>query len=218
MSRGGGTRELRIVGGRWRSRRLRFLDLPGLRPTPDRVRETLFNWLQFEVPGRHVLDLFAGSGALGFEALSRGAASLTLVERDARQAAGLRDAATTLAAEHCQVLTADSERWLRTAVAPPGGYGLILLDPPFHQDIPARVLALLAEKGWLNAGVWVYVETEQAPDSLTLPPALVLHRQTRAGLVHALLYHVADAAEAPDTDSAGQGEKNRAGDPAGEPA
>ena len=78
MSRGG-TRELRIIGGRWRSRRLRFQDVQGLRPTPDRVRETLYNWLQFEVPGRHVLDLFAGSGALGFEALSRGAASLTLL-------------------------------------------------------------------------------------------------------------------------------------------
>ena len=79
-------------------------------------------------------------------------------------------------------------------------------------------VALLAEKGWLNGGVWVYVETEQAPDSLTLPPGLVLHRQTRAGLVHALLYHVADAAEAPDAGVAGQGEKNRAGELAAEPA
>lgn len=187
MSRGG-TRELRIIGGRWRRRRLAFLDLPGLRPTPDRVRETLYNWLQFEVPGRHVLDLFAGSGALGFEALSRGAASLVLIERDARQAGCLREIASALQADDCQVVCADSQRWLRDAVAPPGGYGLILLDPPFHQDLPNRILAQLAEKGWLAPGVWVYVETEQAPDTLRLPEGFILHRQTRAGLVHALLY------------------------------
>ena len=187
MSRGG-TRELRIIGGRWRSRRLSFLDLPGLRPTPDRVRETLYNWLQFELPGNHVLDLFAGSGALGFEALSRGAASLTLVERDARQARCLREAAEKLDAESCRIIAADSQHWLRDAVAPDGGYGLILLDPPFHQDLPNQVLARLAEKGWLTTGVWVYVETEQAPETLRLPEGFILHRQTRAGLVHALLY------------------------------
>lgn len=189
MSRGGGTRELRIIGGRWRSRRLSFLDLPGLRPTPDRVRETLYNWLQFELPGRHVLDLFAGSGALGFEALSRGAASLTLIERDARQARCLREIADTLGAENCQIVATDSQRWLRTAMAPAGGYGLILLDPPFHQDLPNQTLAQLSEKGWLTPGLWVYVETEQAPETLRLPPGFILHRQTQAGLVNALLYY-----------------------------
>ncbi len=188
MSRAGGTRELRIIGGRWRSRRLSFLDLPGLRPTPDRVRETLYNWLQFELPGRHVLDLFAGSGALGFEALSRGAASLTLIERDARQAGCLREIASKLGAEHCLIASADSQRWLRDAVAPEAGYGLILLDPPFHQDLPNKILSQLAEKGWLTPGVWVYVETEQAPETLRLPEGFTLHRQTQAGLVHALLY------------------------------
>lgn len=184
----GGTRELRIIAGRWRSRRLTFLDLPGLRPTPDRVRETLYNWLQFELAGRHVLDLFAGSGALGFEALSRGAASLTLLERDARQAAQLRTVATTLAAEGCQVITADSLAWLASAAAPAGGYGLILLDPPFHQGLPAQALAGLAARGWLQPGVWVYVETEQDPATLTLPASLTLHRETRAGLVRSLLF------------------------------
>ncbi len=189
MSRPGGTRELRIIGGRWRSRRLSFLDLPGLRPTPDRVRETLYNWLQFELPGRHVLDLFAGSGALGFEALSRGAASLTLIERDARQAGCLRDIAAKLDADNCRINAADSQRWLRDAVAPEGGFGLILLDPPFHQDLPNQILAQLSEKGWLTPDVWVYVETEQAPDTLRLPSGFILHRQTQAGLVNALLYY-----------------------------
>lgn len=188
MTRGGGTRELRIIGGRWRSRRLSFLDLPGLRPTPDRVRETLYNWLQFELPGLHVLDLFAGSGALGFEALSRGAASLTLIERDARQARCLGEIADKLGAEHCRIHAADSQRWLRDAAAPEGGYGLILLDPPFHLDLPNQILAQLSEKGWLTTGVWVYVETEQAPDTLRLPEGFILHRQTQAGLVNALLY------------------------------
>lgn len=191
----GGTRELRIIGGRWRSRRLQFLDLPGLRPTPDRVRETLYNWLQFELLDRHVLDLFAGSGALGFEALSRGAASLTLIEQDARQAEQLRRVATALEAASCQVITADSLRWLRDAAAPAGGYGLILLDPPFHQGLPAQALAALAGKGWLQPGTWVYLETEQEPQALALPPGLVQHRETRAGLVRSLLLRVIDPAE-----------------------
>lgn len=189
----GGTRELRIIGGRWRSRRLQFLDRPGLRPTPDRVRETLYNWLQFRLAGCHVLDLFAGSGALGFEALSRGAASLTLIERDAGQATQLRAVAAQLEAEHCQVLAADSLRWLETAEAPPGGYGLILLDPPFHQGLPAQALAALVARGWLTPGVLVYVESEQGPDALLVPAGLHLHRETRAGLVHSMLYTGDDA-------------------------
>ena len=188
MSRGG-TRELRIIGGRWRSRRLRFQDVQGLRPTPDRVRETLYNWLQFEVPGRHVLDLFAGSGALGFEALSRGAASLTLLERDARQAASLRQAASDLQADGCSVICEDSLRWLAREPAPAVPYGIVLLDPPFHQNLPNQAIALLHDRGWLVPDQWLYVETEQAPDTLVLPPGWRLHRQTRAGLVHALLFH-----------------------------
>lgn len=184
----GGTRELRIIGGRWRSRRLQFLDRPGLRPTPDRVRETLYNWLQFKLAGRHVLDLFAGSGALGFEALSRGAASLTLIERDPGQAAQLRAVATQLGADACRVLADDSLRWLETAEPPEGGYGLILLDPPFHHGLPAQALGVLAARGWLGPETLVYVESEQGPDELDIPPVLRLHRETRAGLVHSMLY------------------------------
>lgn len=188
MSRGGGQRELRIIGGRWRSRRLGFLDRPGLRPTPDRVRETLFNWLQFELAGRHVLDLFAGSGAMAFEALSRGAGSATLIERDAGQAACLREMSQRLGAEQCEIVCADSLRWLRTATPPADGCGLILLDPPFHQQLPDQALALLASGGWLRPGTWVYVETEQAPETLQRPAGLLPYRETRAGLVHALLF------------------------------
>ena len=192
----GGRREVRIIGGRWRSRKLQFLDLPGLRPTPDRVRETLFNWLQLELAGTHVLDLFAGSGAMGFEALSRGAVSLTLLERDAQQAACLREQAAKLEASACQILNQDCQRWLHDASLPAGGYGLILLDPPFHQDLPNKILQELHSKGWLEQTRWVYVETEQGLPDLRLPDCLALHRQTRAGLVNAYLFRCEASAPA----------------------
>lgn len=190
----GGRRELRIIGGRWRSRKLQFLDLPGLRPTPDRVRETLFNWLQLELAGAHVLDLFAGSGAMGFEALSRGAASLTLLERDAQQAACLREQAAKLEASDCRILSMDCQRWLQDAPLPPGGYGLILLDPPFHQDLPNKILTQLQVRGWLLQTRWVYVETEQGLSDLNVPDCLELHRQTKAGLVNAYLFRCESSA------------------------
>nr|MBP7229705.1 RsmD family RNA methyltransferase [Moraxellaceae bacterium] len=104
MSRPGSSNTLRIVGGRWRSRRLRFIDADGLRPTPDRVRETLFNWLQFEIPGAHCLDAFAGSGALGFEALSRGAATAVMIERERLQHQALLAAAAELGADGARIL------------------------------------------------------------------------------------------------------------------
>ena len=180
----GGTRTLRIIGGRWRSRLLTFVDAPGLRPTPDRVRETVFNWLQFNVPGRHVLDMYAGSGAMAFEALSRGAASATMIEFDQAQARALQ--ATTEA----RIIRDDSLRWLASATLPEGGYGLIVLDPPFHLGHVDKTLAALEAKGWLQANTWIYVETELAPEELTLPSSLDLHRHTRAGMVWALLFRV----------------------------
>lgn len=186
----GGTRTLRIIGGRWRSRLLNFVDAPGLRPTPDRVRETVFNWLQFNVPGRHVLDMYAGSGAMAFEALSRGAASATLIESDQAQSRALQATAQSLAATEARIIRDDSLRWLATATLPEGGYGLIVLDPPFHLGHVDKTLAALEAKGWLQANTWVYVETELAPEALTLPSSLGLHRHTRAGMVWALLFRV----------------------------
>lgn len=183
-----GRRDLRIIGGVWRSRKIQFLDLPGLRPTPDRVRETVFNWLQLALAGQHVLDVFAGSGAMGFEALSRGAASLTLLERDLQQADCLREQAAKLEAASCQILCVDSLRWLQDAQAPAGGYGMIFLDPPFHLELVNDILQRIAQKGWLTQTRWVYVETELALTDLNLPTALQLHRQTKAGLVNAFLF------------------------------
>lgn len=190
----GGNNQLRIIGGRWRSRRFRFLDATGLRPTPDRVRETLFNWLQFEVPGAHCLDLFAGSGALSFEALSRGAASAVLIERDAAQAQCLRETAAVLEAEHCRVIGADSQQWLLKGLSesrPAAGFDLVFLDPPFHLGLLAPACLRLEEQGALHDQSWVYLETELGWTELALPERFELYRETRAGLVNSFLvrYH-----------------------------
>ena len=121
---------LRIIGGEWRSRKLKFADVPGLRPTPDRVRETLFNWLQWHVPGARCLDLFAGSGALGLEALSRGARDVVMVEKHPAAAQALRDNLTLLGARNARLVHDDALRYLgRVTVA----FDLIFLDPPFRQ-------------------------------------------------------------------------------------
>jgi len=192
-----GRRDLRIIGGLWRSRKIQFLDLPGLRPTPDRVRETVFNWLQLALAGQRVLDVFAGSGAMGFEALSRGAAGLTLLERDPQQAACLREQASKLAAQECQVHCVDSVQWIATAPLPAEGYGLIFLDPPFHLNLVNEMLHRLAQRGWLAQANWVYVETELRLTDLVLPATLQLHRQTKAGLVNAFLFRC-NSPETPD--------------------
>lgn len=159
----GGPNRLRIIGGQWRGRKLSFPEVPGLRPTPDRVRETVFNWLQPIVPGARCLDLYAGSGALGLEALSRGAASCTFVERDRRAAAGLEENLSLLAAEGATVVRAEVTPWLGTA--PAQSYDLVFLDPPFRSDLVAPTLQALGS-GWLRPGARVYVEveSESSPD------------------------------------------------------
>ena len=143
--------EVRIIGGQWRRSKLAVADRPGLRPTPDRVRETLFNWLGQDLSGWRVLDAFAGSGALGFEAASRGAAEVLLIERDAELASRLSRAAERLQATMLRVLVADAIGWMSRAR--PAAFDLVLLDPPFGagQHEPAVRLAapLLAPQGWL---------------------------------------------------------------------
>lgn len=141
-SRSGGSGRLRIVGGRFGGRSLRFRGGRELRPTPARTRETLFNWLQGRVEGSRVLDLFAGSGALGLEALSRGAAAVTFVERDARAVAALRENLRALEVEAAaDVQRADALRWLAAAAGSRGPWDLVLLDPPFAE--PARLIEVL---------------------------------------------------------------------------
>lgn len=186
---GAGSNLLRIVGGRWRSRRIRFGDGEGLRPTPDRVRETLFNWLQFEIAGAVCLDAFAGSGALGFEALSRGAARVVMIEQSRAQFALLQAAARELDATGAELLAGDALALLaqRPAWAPDGGFDGVFLDPPFHRELLPRVCALLQAQDLLKADAFVYVESESDWAALDLPPQFEQTKATRAGLVNAYL-------------------------------
>ncbi|MCL2656326.1 MAG: 16S rRNA (guanine(966)-N(2))-methyltransferase RsmD [Betaproteobacteria bacterium] len=172
--------QLRIVGGQWRSRRLRVADVPGLRPTPDRVRETLFNWLGQAVDGWVCLDLFAGSGALGFEAASRGAAKVVLVEQDPRAYTVLKQNADLLGGAALECRKADALRFLETTTE---RYDLVLLDPPFRQDWLARIETRLAQV--LAKGACIYVEAETPVTEFAGLQAL---KTGTAGQVHYQLF------------------------------
>ncbi len=155
--------EVRIIGGKWRGRKLVFPDQPGLRPTLGRARETLFNWLRSEIEGSHCLDLYAGSGALGFEALSRGAASVTFVESSRRAARSLKENAARLGAEGATVICAPAERLLRRASQT---WDIVFLDPPFEHVSLTRALQAVRAAGVLAEHGVVYVE---APARVALP-------------------------------------------------
>ena len=177
--RGGHTNRIRIIGGQWRSRRLEFPDAPGLRPTPDRVRETLFNWLAPVLPGARCLDVFAGSGALGIEALSRGAAEVVFVEHDPAAVRALRDNLARLKAEGGRVERVEALTWLRQPGTP---FEIVFLDPPFDADLLEPVCAALETGGWLTATAWIYLEAE-AGWQPALPVGWTLHREKTAGMV-----------------------------------
>jgi 16S rRNA (guanine966-N2)-methyltransferase len=155
-SRGASARTLRIIGGAWRGRRLRFPGAPEIRPTPDRVRETLFNWLAARVPGSSCLDLFAGSGALGLEALSRGAARLTFVEHDPSAANGISARLDEWGAHGARVEVVDARRFLDRTPAQP--YDIVFLDPPFASALLAETAGRLEQGGWLANDALIYVE------------------------------------------------------------
>jgi 16S rRNA (guanine966-N2)-methyltransferase len=159
--------QIRIIGGEWRSRQIHVIDSPGLRPTPCRVRETLFNWLQHDIPGSRCLDLFAGSGALGFEAASRGAAAVVQVEQDGSVCCALHENTQKLNARQITLVNADVFRFLATGVAE--AFDVVFLDPPFGQDLAAQTCSWLEDKGWLNPEALIYVETERGS---SLPAAI----------------------------------------------
>ena len=176
-------REVRLIGGTLKRSKLPVADKPGLRPTPDRVRETLFNWLGPDLAGWRVLDAFAGSGALGFEAASRGAAEVLLLERDAALVGSLRDSQARLQAAALRVEQADALAWM--ARCTPARFELLLLDPPFDAGLQAPALAAAAPL--LVAGGWLYLESPTALDEAGVPHGFALSRQGRAGAVH---YHL----------------------------
>ena len=170
--------QVRIVGGDWRSRRLPVADLPGLRPTPDRVRETLFNWLGQRVDGLRCLDLFAGTGVLGFEAASRGAAEVIMVENNPRAVRALEAARKALDARQVQIRRGDALEFARSAT-PLQQFDIVFLDPPYGAGWIERITPWL--DGLLRPGGWLYVEDAQAHAALG---AWQTVRQGRAGQVH----------------------------------
>lgn len=175
---------IRIIGGSLRNSRLEVPEQPGLRPTPERVRETLFNWLAPMLAGARVLDLCAGTGALGIEALSRGAAGACFVEPDARAARALRDNLARLKATNGEVAAVDAQTFLRGAAR---AFDLVFLDPPFALDLWSTLAGRLEQGGWLAARAWIYVESprEAIP---AVPENWAPHREGRAGEVRFALY------------------------------
>ncbi len=184
--------EVRIIGGLWKRTKLKVADKPGLRPTPDRVRETLFNWLGQDLRGMRCLDAFAGTGALGFEAASRGAQDVVLVEQDSALIEQLKRTQTQLAAHHVQVQRGDGVAALRQAA--PQSQHVIFLDPPFDSALGEPALAAAARA--VAPQGWIYLEAPTAWTEAQLAPlGLVLHRHLKAGAVHAHLLRTATPAE-----------------------
>lgn len=181
------TNSIRIIAGQWRGRRLPVLDAEGLRPTTDRVRETLFNWLMYDVSGARCLDLFAGSGALGLECLSRGAANTVFVESDKRVATQLQQNLQTLSSQSSgDVVVQNAVNFLRRPAKSP--FDLIFLDPPFNSELLNQVTPLLAQYGWLAEGALIYVEQASKKDAETVPDEWQVHKEGKAGYCRYTLY------------------------------
>lgn len=178
--------QIRIIGGQWRGRKLPVFDSAGLRPTTDRVRETLFNWLAPILPGSRCLDCFAGSGALGFEAISRYAAHATLLESNRQVTNQLKKNLALLNSNAIDVVNTDSLTYLAQGGEP---YQVIFLDPPFRQNLLEKTIPLLENQGWLAKEAWIYVETEVEAATLNMPIYWSLYREKVAGQVAYRLYH-----------------------------
>ena len=178
---------MRIIGGQWRGRKLGFPDVDGLRPTGDRIRETLFNWLAPDIRGARCLDLFAGSGALGLEALSRGAGASLLVERDAKAAAQLRANLALLKADQGSLINADALTLLQQGnSATP--FDVVFVDPPFQLNLWQAVVGALETGGWLADEAIVYIESGRE-SAYQVPPNWTLHRDKQAGQVSYRLFY-----------------------------
>jgi 16S rRNA (guanine966-N2)-methyltransferase len=179
---------LRIIGGDWRGRQLQVVESEGLRPTPDRVRETLFNWLQTRIAGAYCLDLFAGTGALCLESLSRGAARVVMVEKAHAVALNIRQNIEKLGASAAELIETDAERYLQ---GPVESFDIIFVDPPFrHSGMIDTCLAAIDQRGWIKPGGWVYIEAPSERGQPVLPAGWQLERSKIAGQVG---YHLARA-------------------------
>ena len=178
-----GNNTLRIIGGKWRSRKLSFISAPNLRPTPDRVRETLFNWLQSSIANARCLDLFAGSGALGLEALSRGASEVVFIEKHRTAARQLEQNLALLKTTN-PVINQDAKTYL---LKESQAFDIIFLDPPFRQGLLPIMLELILEKQLLNNNALIYLEHEAEVDYNWQDWQLEAIKETKAGQVKSYL-------------------------------
>lgn len=187
-----GSNQLRIIGGEWRGRKLCFPDVPNLRPTPDRVRETIFNWLAPMINGAHCLDLFAGSGALGFEALSRGAEHATFVDSHKKATQEIQNNLSLLNANNkANIFSMDGVKFLsheKFKTTEVKKYDLVFLDPPYHLDLMQKVVPILEENDWLADNAMLYLEIEKRQSLPTLPINWQQLKEKTAGEVNYFLF------------------------------
>jgi 16S rRNA (guanine966-N2)-methyltransferase len=184
--------ELRIIGGKWRGRKISFKAVDGLRPSPSRIRETLFNWLNNDIASSHCLDLFAGSGALGFEALSRGAGSVAMVELNKMVTRELKSNKEHLQAEALQVIHQDATQPQNLSSLLKHKIDIVFCDPPFNKQFVQPLLQKLDESGLLQSPALVYVETEKSLTELSLPEHWTIIKEKNAGDVRYRLIEVCE--------------------------
>jgi len=177
--------QLRIVAGNWRSRLLQIADVPGLRPTSERIRETLFNWLAARIHGARCLDLCAGTGALGLEALSRGAAELVFVERSPLALGALKSNIEMLGGANAEVLQADARDYLGASCVKP--FDIVFLDPPFAADLYDELCRLLAAQRWLADDARIYIEMDKSQPEPNIPGGWQVLKNKTAGNVRYML-------------------------------
>ena len=177
---------IRIIAGQWRGRKLPVAEIDGLRPTGDRIRETLFNWLGDDIQGAHCLDLFAGSGILSLEALSRGAAQVTALDVSRLAVSTLIEASKTLDASNMQAMQMDAMQWLKSK--PAGPFDLVFIDPPFNAGLLDETLALLAASGCLSMRALIYIERDRNQDAPRLPAGWQPYKDKVTGNVSYGLY------------------------------
>jgi 16S rRNA (guanine966-N2)-methyltransferase len=182
---------LRIIGGNWRGRKLTFPDVEGLRPTGDRVRETLFNWLQPTLGHSRCLDCFAGSGALGFEAASRGAAEVVMVESDRQAVRALRDNAASLQAQQCRIIESRIESFLEQGEAP---FDIVFLDPPYQAELWSKIARALTDGALIREGALIYLEYPRRQSQPELPANWHCLKEKQAGDVNYALFEFSQGA------------------------
>ncbi|AZL85977.1 16S rRNA (guanine(966)-N(2))-methyltransferase RsmD [Aliivibrio salmonicida] len=178
---------IRIISGRWRGRKLPVHDAEGLRPTTDRIKETVFNWLALDIPRSRCLDLFSGSGGLGFEAASRGAEHVVMLELNKQAHTQLKQNAESLKADNIELHHIDALAYLNQTPTP-FPFDVVFIDPPFRKDLLEETLTKLEQNGWLTKNAMIYIEAEKELSSLPTPAHWRLHRDKTAGQVTFKLY------------------------------